>query len=173
MRVLHGDVWKRRGLGLLWDAKALSSLAEPPSVVSIRQFVAMVGKWPADLPSNDGLALVVAGLEGCLDIMKPVDGEQWLERDFRPAVLSFRDRYGLEAALIFWLPSGKNRVRMNPATEAYFWHCSAPHGNQRLDLGRILWAGAEADVRRILDSDSAQVDPDGPAWIGLNLSRLS
>lgn len=173
MKVLHGDVWKRRGLGLLWDAKTMSALAQPHQVISIRQFFAMVGKWLGDLPCNDGRALVVAGLEGVLDIMKPADAQSWLEHDFSPAILAFQDKYGLEAALVFWLPTGKNRFRMNPATEAYSWLCSAPHGNQKLELGRILWAGAEGDVKRILDPESINQDADGPAWIGLNLSRLS
>ena len=56
---------------MLWDAKSLSVLAEPQRVVSIRQLFALIGNWPADLPCNDGRALVVAGLEGCLDILKP------------------------------------------------------------------------------------------------------
>jgi hypothetical protein len=142
-------------------------------VVSIRQFFAMIGNWPEDLPSNDGYTLVVAGLEGCLDIMKPSDAETWLETDFRPAILAFQDRYGLEAALIFWLPTGKSRMEMNPATEAYAWACSAPHGHQWIELGRILWAGAESDVGRILDPEATNTDPDGPAWIGLHLARLS
>ncbi len=173
MKILQGDVWKRRGVSLLWDGGALSLLAQPQNVVSIRQFFAMVGKWPDDLPCNDGSTLVVAGLEGCVDLMDPVEGESWLKTDLLPAVLAFQDEYSLEAALVFWLPTGKNRVKMNRATEAYSWICSAPHSNQYLDLGRILWAGAEADVGRIIDPDCTNSDPDGPGWIGLHHPRLS
>ncbi len=96
-----------------------------------------------------------------------------LKSDLLPAVLAFQDEYSLEAALVFWLPTGKNRVKMNRATEAYSWVCSAPHSNQHLDLGRILWAGAEGDVGRIIDPDCTNTDPDGPAWIGLHHPRLS
>ena len=74
---------------------------------------------------------------------------------------------------MFWLPTGKNRVKMNRATEAYSWVCAAPHSNQHLDLGRILWAGAETDVGRIIDPNCTNNDPDGPAWIGLHHPRLS
>ncbi|WP_263354237.1 hypothetical protein [Acidicapsa acidisoli] len=173
MKVLHGDVWTRRGMNLLWDGKALSALAEPQSVVSIRQFFAMIGNWPADLPCNEGKALVVAGLEGCLDIMKPGDAERWLDQHLGPAIDAFGRKYELGAALVFWMPTGKNRFRMNAASEAYSWLCSAPHGHERIEIGRILWAGAEADVRRIIDPKCANSDADGPAWIGLNLTRLS
>lgn len=115
----------------------------------------------------------VAGLEGCVDLMEPEEAESWLKLEFLPAVLAFQDEYSLEAALVFWLPTGKSRVRMNRATEAYTWICSAPHSNQHLDIGRILWAGAEADVGRIIDSDNTNPDPDGAAWIGLHHPRLS
>jgi hypothetical protein len=172
MKTLKGDVWKRRGVSLLWEAEAFSALSKPEDVVSIRQFFAMVGNWPNDLPCNDGNTLVVAGLEGCIDLMEPEEAEGWLKSEFLPTVLAFQDEYGL-GALVFWLPTGKSRVRMNRATEAYTWVCSAPHSNQHLELGRILWAGAEADVGRIIDPNNANPDPDGVAWIGLHHPRLS
>ncbi|WP_428565596.1 MAG: hypothetical protein ACP59X_04745 [Solidesulfovibrio sp. DCME] len=173
MKILQGDVWKRRGVSLLWGGETLSRLAQPQNVMSIRQFFAMVGNWPSDLPCNEGNTLVIAGLEGCVDLLEPTEAESWLESDMRPAILAFQDEYNLEAALVFWLPTGKNRVRMKSATEAYTWVCSAPHSNQQLDLGRILWAGAEEDVARIVDPNCTNLDPDGPGWIGLHHPRLS
>lgn len=173
MKILQGDVWKRRGFSLLWGGEALSALTQPQQVLSIRQFFAMVGRWPEDLPCNGGNTLVVAGLEGCVDLMDPLEAETWLKNDLLPAVLAFQDEYSLEAALVLWLPTGKSRVKMNPATESYSWVCSAPHSNQRLDLGRILWGGAESDVGRIIDPVCTNSDPDGPGRIGLHHPRLS
>lgn len=173
MKILQGDVWKRRGVSLLWGGEALSVLAQPQQVVSIRQFFAMVGQWPDDLPCNAGNTLVVAGLEGCIDLLPPDEAEDWLKRDCLPAILQFQDEFDGSGALVFWMPTGKNRVKMNRATEGYSWVCSAPHSNQHLDLGRILWAGAEADVGRIIDPDCTNSDPDGPGWIGLHHPRLS
>jgi len=133
----------------------------------------MVGNWPDDLPSNEGNTLVVAGLEGCMDLMEPSEAETWLREELLPAILTFQDKFALEASLVFWLPTGKNRVKMNRATEAYSWICAAPFSTRQLDLGRILWAGAELDVGRIIDQKTANFDPDGIAWIGLHHPRLS
>ena len=108
-----------------------------------------------------------------VDLLDPIEAEKWLMSDLLPAILAFQDEYSLEAALVLWLPTGKNRVKMNRATEAYSWVCAAPHSNQYLDLGRILWAGAAADVARIINPDCTNSDPDGPAWIGLYHPRLS
>ena len=173
MKILQGDVWKRRGVSLLWGGGTLSALTQPQSVVTVRQFFALVGKWPDQLPCNKGDTLVVAGLEGCIDLLEPADADAWMKSELLPAILAFQDEYGVEAALVFWMPTGKNRVKMNRATEAYSWVCSAPHSNQHIDLGRILWAGAEADARRIMDPDCTNTDDDGPAWIGLHHPRLS
>lgn len=173
MKILQGDVWKRRGVSLLWSGDALSAITSPERVATIRQFFSLVGRWPSDLPSIGGSTLVVAGLEGCLDLLPPAEAEDWLKAELLPAILAFQDEYSLEAALVFWLPTGRNRVRMNRATEAYSWVCSAPHSGEHLDLGRFLWAGAEADVSRIMDPGSATPDPDGPAWVGLHHPRLS
>ena len=83
MKVLHGDVWKRRGVSLLWGGQTLSVLTEPQSVVSIRQFFALQSNWPDELPCNAGKTLVVAGLEGCIDILKPSEAEFSI---FRPSM---------------------------------------------------------------------------------------
>jgi hypothetical protein len=173
MKTLREDRWKRRGISLLWDAATLSQLAAPHEIVSIRQLFALIGHWPDDLPSNGGNALVVAGLEGCLDLLSPADAEQWLEGDLRTVVLACQGHYNSDAALIFWLPTGRERVRMNRASETYTWACAASYSGQQLPIGRILWAGAEADAVRLIDPASTNADPDGPAWIGLYHPRLS
>src|SRR4051794_10071829 len=105
MKPLQGDVWKRRGFSLLWSASALANVAKPGEVISIRQFFGMNRKWPEDLPSNLGASLVVAGLDGCIDLLSPADAEDWLENDLRPVLVNFQSEYGLDAALALWLPS--------------------------------------------------------------------
>jgi hypothetical protein len=45
----------------------LTEVIAPTAVVSIRDFFALRKAWPDDLPGSEGDALVVAGLDGCLD----------------------------------------------------------------------------------------------------------
>ena len=95
--------WKRRGVSLLWGTSALREVLDPSDVVSIREFFVLAQAWPEELPGSAGSALVVAGLEGCLDVLNSADGETWLEADLRPVILAFQDEYQSDAALIFWL----------------------------------------------------------------------
>lgn len=173
MRTISDISWGRTGIGLLWGPDVLKVLAMPEEAYSIREFFALSHNWPEALPSNSGRSLVVAGLEGCLDVLSFEDAQTWLERDFRPAVLGFQDEYEGQAGLVFWLPSGKQRITMNRASEAYSWRCGGQQGGQELALGRILWSGAECDVVRILDPGEKNSDLDGPAWVGLYHPRIS
>lgn len=173
MITIQGDRWKRRGFSLLWEPRILTTVIAPISVVSIRDFFALRKAWPDDLPGSEGDALVVAGLDGCLDALSEHDAVMWLENDVKSAVLSFQEHYEGQAALILWLASGRTRIGMDLADEEYFWRVSAAKDGTRLPLGRCLWGGAEADVGRILVSQEKTPDFDGDAYVGLHHPRIS
>ena len=163
----------RRGFSLLWEPRVLREVIAPGAVLSIREFFALRKEWPEVLPGAEGDALVVAGLEGCLDSLSERDAIVWLETDLKAAVLSFQEHYEGQAALILWLASGRTRVGMDLADEEYFWRSSPGRDGSRLSLGRHLWGGAESDVARILVSEENDPDPDGEAYVGLHHPRIS
>lgn len=156
MKQLRDSVWQRRGTSWIWDAEALTQVCAASEVWSLRQFLLAVEHWPEDLPSNNGATLVVAGLDGCLDLLAPSDAENWLSAEIKDAILSFQDFYSGEASLIFWLPSGAGRITVNSATDAVGWRCAAPHSGQQLDFGRLLWGEAREYPQEILLNDGAR-----------------
>ena len=173
MNTIRGDRWKRRGFAFLWEPRILTTVIVPTAVVSIRDFFAMRTAWPDELPGSEGDALVVAGLDGCLDALSEQDAVTWLESDLKSTVLNFQEHYQGQAALILWLASGRTRIGMDLADEEYFWKVSAGRDGARLPVGRCLWGGAEADVARILVSEEANPDFDGEAYVGLHHPRIS
>lgn len=173
MRLIRDQSWTRRGISLLWNAEILSQLVTPEDVVSIRQLFMLVNHWPQDLPAAGGNALVVAGIDGCVDALTPEDAHLWLQADLKSCILSFQDEYEGQAGLVFWLPSGRKRISMTPATDAYLWRCAAPFSQQSLPIGQALWAGAESDAERIISTNESDLDIDGSAWIGLHHPRIS
>ena len=173
MNLKQDSGWMRRGFTLLWDVASLSKVVSPSAVASIRDFFAMAQSWPEELPAACGDALVVAGVEGCLDALGDDDGQEWLETDLKPAILNFQDEYQGQAALILWLPTGRSRINMMPATEEYYWKNRSAQGAVGLPIGRCLWAGAESDAARIIVSDAPNPNVDGDAYVGLYHPRIS
>lgn len=172
VRIRYNRGWPRRGFAILWEATTLVEIVSPAEVVSLRQFFVMAKDWPEDLPAADGNAMVVSGMEGCLDVLDADDAERWIETDLKEAVLSFQDHYQGQAGLIFWVPSGRHRISMKGASEQYFWkHRSS--GADGLPIGRLLFSGAESEVERLLNSEDENVDYDGKHWIGLHHPRIS
>lgn len=173
MKTIRQDGWQRRGFSLLWNPVTLNRVTTPRQVLSMREFFALRKAWPEELPSSTGNAVVVAGIEGCMDALSTSDASTWLEQDLKDLVLDFQDHYEGQAALIMWLPSGRDRVRMIPATERYVWSRMASDSERTIELGRCLWGGAEADVARILDGADSESEWDGAAWAGLHHPRIS
>ncbi len=172
MRTRCNHNWPRRGFALLWDTKFLGELIHPANVISMRELFALKGKWPDALPADNGNTLVVAGLEGTLDVLSSGDAQNWMNREFRDLILSFQDHYESQAGLILWMPSGRNRISMNGATEEYMWTHRAS-GDKGLPIGRLLFSGAECEVERLMDTDDPNADPDKEHWIGLHHPRIS
>jgi hypothetical protein len=156
MRQLLDTVWQRRGASWVWDEEARNQICAASEVWSLRQFLRVAGKWPEDLPSNGDQTLVVAGLDGSLDLLAPGDAETWLGDVIKPAIQSFQDAYGGNAALVFWLPTGRSRIKVQASTDAVSWLCAAPHGQSRLDFGRILWGEANEYLQEILLRDGGK-----------------
>lgn len=172
VRMRFNRGWPHRGFAVLWDVNTLVDLITTKEVLSLRQFFAQIDAWPDDLPAANGHAMVVSGLEGCLDILNGNDAACWLETDLKEAILSFQDYYQGEVGLIMWAPSGRARISMKGSTEEYFWkHRST--GSDGLPIGRLLFSGAENEVERIMDTDDSTADYDGKAWAGLHHPRIS
>ena len=149
----HRDtVWQRRGISWIWHPDALAQVAKPGEVWSLRQFLCAKRRWVSGqaLPSNHGKTLVVAGLDASLDLLSPMDAEIWLECEIKEAIRSFQDGISNELALIFWLPSGKQRFHVNPATDAVIWKCAGPFTDETLEFGRLLWGEANGYPQEII-----------------------
>ena len=149
MRQLLDSVWQVRGTSWLWDEEARNQICRAGEVWSLRQLLRAQGNWPDELPSNSGRTLVVAGLDASLDVLVPDEAQTWLDEAIKPAILAFQDEWEGDGALVFWLPGGQRRIKLNTATDEVGWLCHAPHGHP-IDFGRILWGQANEYPQEIL-----------------------
>ena len=149
MKKLSDPVWRKQGISWIWDEEARNLVCAADEIWSLRALLRADAPWKGNLPSNDGNTLVVAGLDGSLDLLTPEDAETWLDYTIKKAILSFQEYYSGETALIFWLPRCEQRVEIS-ATDTVSWKCGAPYGEHKLDFGRILWGEAREYPKEIL-----------------------
>lgn len=154
--LVNDDLWTRRGITLLWDADALNRLCQAKQVASVRRFRTLhAAGWPEDdLPLiNDG-AVVVAGLEACIDALPPDDASLWLEEKIYPAIVSYQREVadgGSQAALIFWLVESA-RLEYRTSEDTWYWHCGGEYKKQQIPLSHCLFNGAQHDLKEIQDA---------------------
>ena len=168
-------IWTKRGVSVIWDAKALSELGSMSKALSLRDWLRWQAEGWADreeyFTGNDERAVVVAGLDAALDSLDPEDAEIWMQDHILNAITEFQDEIaggGQEAALIFWMVNRK-RFNYHTASDAVVWKCSTAHGGVELPISHCIWNGAQADIRRIIPADG----DDQESGIGLFLQRVS
>lgn len=159
--LINDDLWTRRGISLLWDADELNKLCQPNQIVSLRRFRQLHSAgWPEDeLPLVSDVALVVAGLEACIDSLPPEEMTAWLEQKIYPAIVSYQREVaggGSQAALIFWMVEHA-RLKHDVSEDAWLWHCSGEHRNDRIPLSHCLFNGAQHDLKEIHDANGKRI----------------
>jgi len=168
-------VWTKRGVSVVWDAKAISELGSMARAISLRDLF----RWQANgwserneyFTGKDERAVIVAGLDAALDALSPDDAEAWMQKRLMKAITEFQDEIaggGQEAALIFWMVNRK-RFQYQTATDSVVWKCSTAHGSRELPISHCIWNGAQADIRRIIPH--SYDDPEN--GIGFFLQRVS
>jgi hypothetical protein len=174
MGQVEDEVWTRRGFTLLWSATALGAFCSDTSeIISLRALFQIKQRWPESLPSSSGGALVVTGLEGCMDRISPEDAATWLEEKLRPVMLGFQREYE-DAALIFWFPTGERRVDQKTLDDSFTWKYGPPFQKEaQFPLSFAVFGGAYKDAGKILHAESDARGHKAPAWAGIYLSRMA
>ncbi|MFC1337523.1 MAG: 5'-nucleotidase [gamma proteobacterium symbiont of Clathrolucina costata] len=166
---LTDDVWKRKGINILWSGELLAELSAAPKVVSLRRFFELQDAgWPEeDMPWVNDSALMVAGLDVAIDALPIEEAEGWIEQQVYTKILDFQDCFEGQMSLIFWM-ADHARWYETPGESAYEWYLDGKQRGQRLALGRCIWNGAQNGVRRI---EAAINGKD--QWVGLHHYRIS
>lgn len=165
-KALTDDVWKRRGISILWDGDTLTEINAASKVISLRRFFELYeANWPEeDMPFINNDAVMVAGLDVMIDALEPEDAIDWLEQQVYNKIQSFQSQFQNDCALIFWM-ADKNRWKENAGENSYDWYLGGKFRNQLFPIGRCIWNGAQNGVRRI-ETKPGQ-------WLGLYLPRIS
>jgi hypothetical protein len=162
---LRDDVWKRRGISVLWDGDTLSQFNAASKIISLRRFFELYeAGWPEDdMPFINDSAVMVAGLDVMIDALTLEEVVDWVEQQVYTKIQSFQSSVD-NCALIFWMAE-KSRWLENASENSYNWWLSGNYRQQNFPIGRCIWNGAQNGVKRI-ESEKGQ-------WLGLYHQRIS
>ena len=152
---LTDDLWKRRGISILWNPEQLNDLCTSDQVISLRQlrWLCESGWRDDDLDKHliDETTLVVAGLESCVDALSPAEATEWLEEVIYKTMVAYQTDVadgGTQAALVFWFVNPK-RLKYEVTDNSWIMHCAGEYKNETIPIGRCLFNGAASDLKYI------------------------
>lgn len=163
---LRDDVWKRRGISILWDGDMLTQLKAAEKVISMRRFFELYeANWPdEEIPFIENDAVMVAGLDVIIDSLTPEDAIDWVEQQVYTKIQDFQSTFEGDCALIFWMAE-PSRWKENVSDNSYDWLLTGKYSQQFFPIGRCIWNGAQSGVKRI--------ETEQGKWIGLHHNRIS
>lgn len=166
---VEGGVWFKRGCSIIWDPRCLTRLVKDNSEItpiSAAMRFAKTNAWPDELPAHNGKAMVVVGLDGCLESLEAGQRERWLKNIIKPMVLSFYRRFQNDKSLVFFFERGKSAFLEN-MEDAFLWQPTSKQ-DEALPIVRFLYGGRFEEIKRLI----SETEPSKEAW-GLYVANPS
>jgi len=166
---VEAGVWFRRGCSIIWDPRCLTRLVKDNSEItpiSTAMRHAKTNSWPLQLPAHKGKAMVVVGLDGCLESLEESQREKWLKEHIKPMVLSFYRKFQNDASLIFFFERGKSAF-IDHIEDAFIWQPTAKQ-DKPVPIVKFLYGGRFEEIKRLV----SETDPKKEPW-GLYVANPS
>jgi hypothetical protein len=145
---MSSTAWRRRGSSVVFDKGLLGPLISEGCLVSLREALSWVRAWPSDPPAGHSTVLV-GGLETCLEVLPPAEGEDFLRRRLRRFLKEFQAQWD-QTGLVFGFGCSPKRFALDSYENVLF---ALPGGTQ-IRLSENLWNGAALhDLTRLVTID--------------------
>jgi hypothetical protein len=159
---VEAGTWYRQGCSVIWEPKALLSVVNSnaevtPIATAMRYY--KTSSWPEELPAKDGRAMVVVGLDGCLEGLPPQQREEWLKGHVTKLVRSFYAKYDTQCSLIFYFERGINAFKQD-LRDAFLWRPSQS-GEKPIPIMRFLYGGRFPEIKRLVPQTGGSREPWG------------
>jgi hypothetical protein len=165
MQEMTYDSWRRRGSSVVFDKEILGALITEGCLVSLREALSWMNSWPAS-PPIDSNTVLVGGLETCLELLEPKDGESFLQQRIKPFIQEFQHRWD-SLGLVFGFGCSEKCFIEDSYENVLF---SIP-GNKEIQLSSRMWGvSAPRDLCALYVKDSKKI---GRIKGGYHVKRLS
>lgn len=166
MREMSATGWLRRGSSIVFDKETLGPLLNEGALISIREALGWMNKWPDSLPSGGRTALV-GGLETILEVLSVEEAEKFLRERVKPFILEFQARWD-NCGLVFGFGTHERSFAVTSSDEEVIFK----RGNRdHIKLSYHLWDGsATLDVTRLIRESE---DGGKASTVGYHVPRIS
>lgn len=159
---VEGGVWFKRGCSIIWDPRCLTRLVRDNTEItpiSSAMKYAKTDSWPEELPAHSGKAMVVVGLDGCLESLESVQREKWLKEHIKPMVLSFYRKFQNDKSLVFFFERGKTAF-VDDIEDAFLWQPSSKQ-EEPVPIVKFLYGGRFEEIKRLISDTEPNKEPWG------------
>lgn len=166
MQEMTHDSWRRQGSSIIFDKGTLGMLIAEGCLVSLREALNWMNSWPTISPVKSNTVLI-GGLETCLELLDPRDGEAFLQQRIKPFIQEFQHHWD-HLGLVFGFGCSEKRFLEDSYENVLF---RIPGGNE-IQLSSRMWGvTATQDLCSLYIRDEQKKSE----WIrgGYHVRRLS
>jgi len=164
MRDMSSSAWLRRGSSIVFDRVTLGPLIGEAALVSLREALRWMNAWPAEPPGN-GRTVLVCGIETFLDIMEPIEAQNFLKSRVKPFVEEFQARWD-QRGLVFGFGTHERAFEVSASDEEVLF---IRRDGERVRLSYSLWDGsATMNVMRLIRDEQGK-----SVTVGYYVARIS
>jgi hypothetical protein len=161
---MSSSAWLRRGSSLVFDRATLGPLIGGGVLVSMKESLSWMNAWPVEPPGN-GPTVLVCGIETFLEVMRPVEAENFLKSRVKPFVQEFQARWD-QRGLVFGLGSHERSFELTASDEEVLF---IRRDSERVRLSHSLWDGsATMNMARLIRDEQGN-----HITVGYYVARIS
>jgi len=164
MRDMSSSAWLRRGSSIVYDRISLGPLINGGALVSMREALRWMNVWPAAPPGNSQTVLV-CGIETFLDVMEPIEAENFLKTRVKPFVQEFQSHWD-QRGLVFGFGTHERSFELTASDEEVLF---IRRDGERVRLSHSLWDGsATMNLTRLIRDEQGK-----SITVGYYVARIS
>lgn len=166
MDSISSTVWQRKGSSILFNKDSLAPFVKNGSVVSLREVLSWMNKFPAT-PTVEGKTIVVCGLEAMVETLPVDEMDEFLIQRIRPLIIGLQNRWP-GVGLVFGFSSHPSTFEESSMQEEVLFK---RRDRKKVRLSEGLWDGsANVNMRRIINLEDLTEKED---IIGYYVARIS
>ena len=166
MEEISSSVWQRKGSCIIFDQKSLGEFISTGAVISLREALSWSNGIPAT-PPVVGRTILISGLETIIEILDPLEAEEFLRNRIRSLLISLQNRW-TDCGVVFGFSSHAKAFEETSMEEEVLFR---RRDRKAVRLSKGLWDGSSSlNMKRVIREGD---QPGQEIIVGYYVARIS